>query len=46
MAQKTQKLSPLYTRTDIAEQKAATVKRLGKDKDGAYRASRRIDGKG
>ena len=46
MAQKTQKQSPLYTRADIAEQKAATVKRLGKDTDGAYRASRRIDGKG
>lgn len=46
MAQKTQKNSPLYTRADIAEQKAATVKRLGKDTDGAYRASRRIDGKG
>ena len=45
MTRKTQKYSPLYTRADIAEQKAATVKRLGKDKDGAYRASRRIDGK-
>ena len=46
MAQKTQKQSPLYTRADIAEQKAATVKRLGKDTDGAYRVSRRIDKKG
>ena len=45
MNRKTQKQSPLYTRADIAEQKAATVKRLGKDTDGAYRASRRIDGK-
>lgn len=45
MTRKTQKHSPLYTRADIAEQKAVTVKRLGKDKDGAYRASRRIDGK-
>ena len=45
MAQKTQKHSPLYTRADIAEQKAATVKRLGKDTDRSYRASRRIDGK-
>lgn len=45
MAYKPQKHSPLYTRADIAEQKADTVKRLGKDKDGAYRASRRIDGK-
>lgn len=46
MAKKQNEQSPLYTRADIAEQKAATVKRLGKDKDGAYRASRRIDGKG
>ena len=45
MNRKTQKQSPLYTRKDIAEQKAATVKRLGKDTDGAYRASRRIDRK-
>ena len=45
MTRKTQKYSPLYTRARIAEQKADTVKRLGKDKDGAYRASRRIDGK-
>lgn len=45
MAYKPQKHSPLCTRADIAEQKAATVKRIGKDKDGAYRASRRIDGK-
>ena len=45
MAQKLKKNSPLYTRKDIAEQKQATVKRLGKDSDGAYRASRRIDGK-
>ena len=45
MNRKTQKQSPLYTREDIAEQKAATVKRLGKDTDGAYRASRRIDRK-
>lgn len=46
MAKKQNEHSPLYTRADIAEQKAATVKRLGKDKDGAYRASRRIDRKG
>lgn len=46
MNKKTQKQSPLYTRADIAEQKADTVKRLGKDTDGAYRASRRIDRKG
>ena len=39
------KTSPLYTPKALAEQKSATVKRLGKDKDGAYRASRRIDGK-
>lgn len=45
MAKKQNEQSPLYTRADIAEQKAATVKRLGKDKDGAYRASRRIDRK-
>ena len=45
MAKKQNEKSPLNTRADIAEQKAATVKRLGKDKDGAYRASRRIDGK-
>ena len=42
MNKKTQKQSPLYTRADIAEQKAATVKRLSKDTDGAYRASQRI----
>lgn len=45
MAQKPQKNSPLYTHKDMAAQKQATVKRLGKDSDGAYRASRRIDGK-
>lgn len=45
MNKKTQKQSPLYTRKDIAEYKAAIVKRLGKDTDGAYRASRRIDRK-
>jgi len=43
---KQKKVSPLYTPKTLAEQKAATVKRLGKDKDGAYRASRRIDGEG
>ena len=42
---KTQKPSPLYTRKDIAEQKAATIKRLGKDSDGAYRVSNRLDKK-
>ena len=45
MAKKQNEKSPLYTRADTAEQKAATVKRLGKDKDEAYRASRRLDGK-
>lgn len=45
MAKKQNEHSPLYTREDIAEQKDATVKRLGKDTDGAYRVSRRIDGK-
>ena len=45
MAQKPQKNSTLYTHKDVAEQKHAMVKRLGKDSDGAYRASRRIDGK-
>lgn len=40
------KTSPLYTTKALAEKKAAMVKRLGKDTDGAYRASRRIDRKG
>ena len=46
MAQKTQKQSPLYAPSDIAEYKAAMFKLIGKDTDGAYRASRRIDRKG
>lgn len=38
------KKSPLYTRADIAKDKAAEVKRLGPDKDGAFRYGKRLDG--
>lgn len=37
------KNSPLYTSKKDAEAKAATSKRLGRDKDGAYRVGNRID---
>lgn len=35
--------SPLYTQQREAERKAQMLKRLGPDKDGAYRATNRID---
>lgn len=39
------RLSPLYTSKKLALTKAILVKRLGPDKDGAFRAYGRIDGK-
>lgn len=37
------KVSPLYTSPSQAESKRKLMARLGKDKDGAYRVSNRID---
>ena len=37
------KKSPLYTKPEDKVAKAAIVKRLGRDMDGAYRAYNRID---
>jgi hypothetical protein len=41
---KTPKISPLHTSKAIAAVKAEMVRSLGKDKDGAYRFARRLDG--
>ena len=40
---KRQSKSPLYTAKGEAERKAQMLKRLGPDKDGAFRAYGRID---
>ena len=37
------KTSPLYTKPEAKIAKAAIIKRLGRDADGAYRAYGRID---
>ena len=37
------KKSPLYTKPEAKIAKAAIIKRLGRDADGAYRAYGRID---
>lgn len=39
-------MSPLYTSPQAEKLKRGIISDLGKDKDGAYRAYNRLDGKG
>ena len=43
---KTVKMSPLYTKPSEVARKKEIIKRIGRDKDGAYRVGNRIDREG